>query len=258
MGRISYPPCFGVPVQNYCNDRSRSTCLLWKRTLPIRWGSTLTTSISASRFTTTWPIWCFNFFTNITRLLRPLPKQKTCSRSSMTYIVLMSCSRLNIRRHNELRLPQRYHLRKRMQSWLHRRRPTTHNLRRRPAPCPRSVRRPSMPSRLMVRFSNNHGSSSLFTDFPPRLPSRRRHSSSPCAARQKTSSSTTHGPVINHACISSNRPLPLQWRHWLRGPITRPQRQQVFGIYVDPALSGSTHAKTRCTYVCSYVRSVGT
>ena len=142
-----------------------------------------------------------------------IPKQKTCSRSSMTYIELMSCSRLNIRHHNELRLPQRYHLRKRMQSWLHRLRPTTHNLRRRPAPCPRSVRRPSMASRLMVRFSNNHGSSSLFTDFLPRLPSRRRHSCSPCTARQKTSSSTTHGPVINHACISSNHPLPLQWRH---------------------------------------------
>ena len=47
----------------------------------------------------------------------------------------------------------------------------------------------------------------------PRLPSRRRHSCSPCTARQKTLSSTTHGPVINHACISSNHPLPLQWRH---------------------------------------------
>ena len=32
-------------------------------------------------------------------------------------------------------------------------------------------------------------------------------------ARQKKSSSTTHGPVISHACISSNRPLPLLWRH---------------------------------------------
>ena len=165
VGRIS--PCFVAPVQNYCDDHSRSTCLLWKRTLPIRWGSTLTTSISASRFTTTWPIWCFSFFTNITRLLHPLPKQKTCSRSSMIYIELMSCSRLNIRHHNELRLPLRYHLRKMMQSWLHHLRPTTHNLRRRPAPCPRPVRRPSMASRLMVRFNNNLGSSSLFTDFLP-------------------------------------------------------------------------------------------
>ena len=185
-------PCFGV--QNYCDDHSRSACLLWKRTLPIRWGSTLTTSISASRFTATWPIWCFSFFTNITRLLRPLPKQKTCSRSSMIYIELMSCSRLNIRHHNELRLPPRYHLRKMMQSWLHHLRPTTHNLRRRPAPCPRSVRRPSMASRLMVRFNNNLGSSSLFTDFLPRLPSRRRHSCSPHTARQMTSSSTTRMP----------------------------------------------------------------
>ena len=56
-------------------------------------------------------------------------------------------------------------------------------------------------------------SSSLCTDFLHRLPSQRRHNCSPCTARLQTSSSTTHGPVINHACISSNRPPPLLWRH---------------------------------------------
>ena len=68
-----------------------------------------------------------------------------------------------------------------------------------------------MASRLMARC--NLGSSSLFTGFLHRPPSRRRHNCSPCTARQKTSSSTTHGPVISHACISSNRPLPLHWRY---------------------------------------------
>ena len=109
------------------------------------------------------------------------------------------------------RLPLRRQPRKMMQSWLHHHRPITHNLRHRPAPYLRSVQRPLMASRLMAQC--NPESSSLFTNFLHRLPSRRRHNCSPCTARQKTSSSTTHGPVISHACISSNRPLPLLWRH---------------------------------------------
>ena len=101
--------------------------------------------------------------------------------------------------------------RRMMQSWLRHHRPITHNLRHRPAPSLPSVQRPLMASRLMAQC--NPESFSLFTDFLHRLPSRRRHNCSPCTARRMTSSSTTHGLVISHACISSNRPLPLLWRH---------------------------------------------
>ena len=52
----------------------------------------------------------------------------------------------------------------------------------------RSVQRPLMASRLMAQC--NPESSSLFTDFLHRLPSRRRHNCSPCTARQMTSSSS--------------------------------------------------------------------
>ena len=136
----------------------------------------------------------------------------------------MSCSRLNTRRQNKLCLLLRCPLRKMMQSWLHRLRPTIHSPRRQPAPCLRLVRRPLMASRLVVQFTNNLGSYNLnlFTDCLPRLPSRPYRSCSPCTARRKTSSSTTHGPVTNHAYTSSSLPLPLQWRHSLSGPITRP------------------------------------
>ena len=72
---------------------------------------------------------------------------------------------------------------------------------------------PTVSAAALDGKSCNPESSSLFTDFLHRLPSRRRHNCSPCTARQKPSSSTTHGLVINHACISSNRPLPLLWRH---------------------------------------------
>ena len=50
----------------------------------------------------------------------------------------------------------------------------------------------------MFHLSNSLGLSNLFTDCLPRLPSKQRLSCSPCAARLKTSSSTTPGPVISH------------------------------------------------------------
>ena len=97
----------------------------------------------------------------------------------------------------------------------------THNPRHLPAPSLRPAQQPLMASRLMAR--RNPGSFSLFTEFLHHLPSRRRHNCSPCTAHRMTSSSTTHGPAISHACISSNRPQPPLWRHWSSGPpITRP------------------------------------
>ena len=134
--------------------------------------------------------------------------------------MLMSCSRLSIQHRCALRLPPRWQARKMMRSWLHHHRSITHNPRHLPAPSLRPAQRPLMASRLIARCSP--GSFSLFTEFLHRLPSRRRHNCSPCTARRMKSSSTTHGPVISHACISSNRPQPLLWRHWSSGPITRP------------------------------------
>ena len=132
----------------------------------------------------------------------------------------MSCSRLSIQHRCALRLPPRWQARKMMRSWLHHHRSITHNPRHLPAPSLRPAQRPLMASRLIARCSP--GSFSLFTEFLHRRPSRRRHNCSPCTARRKKSSSTTHGAVISHACISSNRPLPLLWRRWSSGPITRP------------------------------------
>ena len=107
-----------------------------------------------------------------------------------------------------------------MQNWSHRHLSTTHNPRRLPAPSLRPAQRPLMASRLIPRRSP--GSFSLFTEFLCRRPSRRLLNCSPCTARRKKLSSTTHGPVTSHACFSSNRPQPQLWRHWSSGPITRP------------------------------------
>ena len=76
-------PYFGVPVPNYYDDHSRSTCSPWKRTLPTRWVSTSMTSISRSRFMSIWPAWYFNFFSNTTLLSHLPPRQMTWSRSTM-------------------------------------------------------------------------------------------------------------------------------------------------------------------------------
>ena len=170
----------------------------------------------------------------------------------------MSCSRLSIRHRYALRLPLRCQPRRMMQSWLRHHRPITHNLRHRPAPSLRSVQRPLMASRLMAQC--NPESFSLFTDFLHRLPSRRRHNCSPCTARRMTSSSTTHGLVISHACISSNRPQPLLWRHWSNGPITHPVSTATspWIPWRPSSFGASTHAKRRRTYVCGDGGSVGT
>ena len=220
MGRISHPHS-GVPVRSCSVVLSRSTCLPWKRTSPIRWGSTLTTSISGSRFTITWEIWYFSFSNNIIRLLHPLLKKMRWSRSTTISNELASCSRHSTRRRSERRLLLRCPLRKMMQSWSHRLRSITHSLRRQPARCPRYVRRPLTAGRLMFHLSSL-GSYNLYTDCRPRLPSQQHLSCSPCAARPKTSSSTTPGPVISRDCTSSRLLLPLPCHRWSSGLITRP------------------------------------
>ena len=74
----------------------------------------------------------------------------------------------------------------------------------------------------MVHLNINLGSYNLFTDCRPRLPSHPHLSCSPRTARQKTSSSTTPGPVINHVYTSSRLPLLLPWHRWSSGPMTCP------------------------------------
>ena len=107
----------------------------------------------------------------------------------------MSCSRLSIRHRYALRLPLQCQPRKMMQSWLHHHRPTTHNLRHRPAPYLRSAQRPSMASRLMARC--NLGSSSLFTGFlPPSKP----------AASQLLTMHSAPEDVIKHYTWTSDQP----------------------------------------------------